>query len=160
MCCDYRKCLGRGGSREEETLRPFGLYKLSWFWKLSSAGLYQGREERMYGGIMACSPRWYNQLWSTQLMAPNPLFPDINSNQQSKCPTIHNLLYKRIQAKAASLPCTPFHSLHWAVQFFFLLPLRGSWTGRVKKIKHRLRGTNEKEECHFFWEKENIPPVH
>lgn len=53
--------------------------------------LYQGGE-KMYGCIMAVSPHWYNQLPSTRLMGCNLLFPDINSNQQSKRPTIHDLV--------------------------------------------------------------------
>lgn len=113
--------------------------------------LYQGGE-KMYGCIMAVSPHWYNQLPSTRLMGCNLLFPDINSNQQSKRPTIHDLVKTHLDQSIK--PTAHFFVL---ALFFFSL---GTGTGRVKKIKHRQRGTNEREECHFFWEKENIPPVH
>lgn len=116
--------------------------------------LYQGGE-RMYGSIMAASPHWYNQLRSTRLMGRNLLFPDINSNQQSKCPTIHDLVKTHLDQ---SIKHTAHFFVLGLISFFFSQKEPG--TGRVKKIKHRLRGTNEKEECHFFWGKENIPPVH
>lgn len=45
----------------------------------------------MFNRKIACAVHSSNQSWDASLMAFNGLFPDISSNQRSKCSAIHDL---------------------------------------------------------------------